>query len=267
MRHRIKNVINIVLIFLIGIFPFQTMQWDANHVIADASNALGQEVSSIPERKLVDTEKVLFDDDYLSEYADETRKADFHRTDIETQNAFIENFDVSTSGEVLICLENEVVNVYDASGAFRYAIEYDSNHSSSMAFWDENNIVIYIFREHICAFFDEDGSLDNIYEFSGDSSNLINHVLKRRKFVANNHTYTSDKSNALVFFSSRDNQVTKRGNNTGEVETIYCYTKAGYKTLKFAFEIFLFLIAFALAIVYIVNRDKFNKRIERYFKS
>lgn len=206
-----------------------------------------------------------FDDSSLFEYADETRKEDFHKTDIETENCFIENFDISDSGDILICLENQTVNVYDSNGVFRFTIEYDSNSSSSMAFWYGNNIVIYIFREHICAFFNEDGTLTEIYEFKGDSSELINHVIKKNKITVDNYTYTSDKSNILAFLSSRDNRLTKQNLTTGEIETIYIYKKAGYRMLKFSIGIVLFISVFVLAALYIIHKKKVDKAIRRYF--
>lgn len=211
-----------------------------------------------------DATENYFDDSSLFEYADEARKEDFHKTSIETKNSFIENFDVSDSGDILICLENQTVNVYDSNGMFRFTIEYDSNSSSSMAFWHGNNIVIYIFREHICVFFNEDGTLAEIYEFGGNSSDLINGVIKKKKITVGNCTYTSEKSNILVSLSSRDNQLTKQNNTTGEIETIYIYKKAGYRMLKFSIGIVLFISVFVLAILYIVNKKKIDKLIIKY---
>lgn len=205
------------------------------------------------------------DDSNLFAYTDEIRKEDFHKTDVETKNAFIENFDISDSGDILICLENQTVNVYDNNGKFKFAIEYDSNSSSSMAFWQESNIVIYIFREHICVFFHEDGTLDEIYKFGGDSSSLINSVIKKKEITIDDCTYTSGKSNVLVFLSSRDNQLTKQNNITNEIETIYIYKKAEFRMVKFSIGIILFISVFILAILYLVHKRKVHKIIRKYF--
>lgn len=210
-----------------------------------------------------DVTETYLDDSNLFAYTDETRKEDFHKTDVETKNAFIENFDISDSGDILICLENQTINVYDDKGKFKFAIEYDSNSSSSMAFWQESNIVIYIFREHICVFFHEDGTLDEIYEFGGDSSGLINGVLKKKKITIDDCTYSSGKSNVLLFLSSRDNQLTKQNNITGEIETIYSYKKAGYRMLKFSIGIILFISVFVLAILYLIHKEKVDRILRK----
>lgn len=116
----------------------------------------------------------------------------------------------------------------------------------------------------MCIFY-EDGTLDEIYKFGGDSSSLINSVIKKKKITIDDCTYTSGKSNVWVFLSSRDNQLTKQNNITNEIETIYIYKKAGFRMVKFSIGIILFISVFVLAILYLVHKRKVYKIIRRYF--
>ncbi len=213
----------------------------------------------------IETSEIYLSDDDLTTYADQARKEDFYKTDDETQDAFIENFDVSNSGNILICLENDTVQIYDEDGTFQFAILYDSNGSGSMAFWNEENIVIYIYREHICVFFDADGTLGEIYEFNGDSTSLINSVLKKGAITLGDYTYSSEKSNFFVLLSSRDNQLTKQNNLTGEINTIYLYKAAGYRMVKFSIKIALFISIIVIGFLYGFNKEKVDRVIRRYF--
>lgn len=108
-----------------------------------------------------------------AESADRTFEDCFYKSESMFGDMPVGNFDVSESGRLLLCLQQNCINVYDSHGNFEYALNYDTD-GSSRAFWQGENIVIYFIRENIFVLLDENCNVSKIYEYTGnDASEFI----------------------------------------------------------------------------------------------
>lgn len=142
------------------------------------------------------------------------------RSDTETENAFITNFDVSDSGRILVCLEKKSVNVYNSDGSFDYALNY-TFHGSSIAFWHGEEIVFYTYRGNHFTFLGEDGTIRKVCDYSGDEADIIRDIRNRHYISYGNVSYETVKNNPLLHFSTNYYDALVR-NNLSE-QNIYAY--------------------------------------------
>ncbi len=110
--------------------------------------------------------------DYV-ESTDRTFENCFYKSESVFEGMPVGNFDVSNSGKLLLCLQHNCINIYDNKGNFEYALSYEID-GSSIAFWQEESIVIYIVRGSTFVLLDENCNVDNVYESTSDvDSELI----------------------------------------------------------------------------------------------
>lgn len=72
----------------------------------------------------------------------------FEKTDTETLNAGIKNFDISSNGNVAVGMDNNTVNIYDSEGNYLYGYSFDIS-GDYKCYWEKSEFALYDVRSHI----------------------------------------------------------------------------------------------------------------------
>lgn len=168
------------------------------------------------------------------------------KSETEVKNLFIDNFDVSDFGKVLLCLEGAYINVYNADGSFDYSLNYNY-HASSVVFWSDQNIVIYTFRDNKFICLDDDGNIVRVYGYIGDKSKLINTIRSNNKIYYQSETYELVKDNSLLKFSNKYDTLIKT-KSSKDKQILYSYYNSMERILTCLKKIFLLCITVILVV-------------------
>lgn len=190
----------------------------------------------------------IFNDSVLNESDEESEVS----VSYEKENAgSIQNYDVSASGKLLICLKGNQVNVYDENGKFEYAIQYDTS-GKSFCFWWDDKIVIYIVRGTYCMVFDHTET--EVYDFTGDIRQLILNVSARVQYY-NDFTYYVEEPLSILD-DSLGYKLIKTEKTSGEQETVYNNKNAMRETITLNVFIFGFIILWIIGIIVAIFKIK-----------
>lgn len=162
----------------------------------------------------------------------------------------VSNIDVSDKGELLVCLYNGTINVYDDEGNFDFSL-MPNLYGTAEAFWDDNYIVLHSVRGERCYYINRSGQVENIYNSRKINSKYFLELRKVEKLETEKYTYTLNYSNLLVkIFDSNANEVIQIDNNTGETKTIFLNKSATFEAAGT-----LLIILIITAIVFFILRD------------
>ncbi|MCR4647236.1 MAG: hypothetical protein K5695_17825 [Oscillospiraceae bacterium] len=89
---------------------------------------------------------------------------------------YIQNFAVSDTGSIAICINSDCVNFYQKDGTFLYAVRYYSS-GMSRVFWYKDNPVIYLVRGNLCLIPYEAHQSIEVWEFTGSESDLLSETV------------------------------------------------------------------------------------------
>ena len=168
------------------------------------------------------------------------------KSETEVKNLFIDNFDVSDFGKVLLCLEGAYINVYNADGSFDYSLSYNYN-ASSVVFWSDQNIVIYTFRDDKFIYLDDDGNIIRVCGYTGDKSKLINTIRSNNKIAYQSETYELVKDNSLLKFSNKYDTLI-RTKSSKDKQIIYAYYNSMERISKYVKKILILSIIVILTV-------------------
>ncbi|MBQ8404552.1 MAG: hypothetical protein IJX55_09060 [Clostridia bacterium] len=136
----------------------------------------------------------------------------------------IRTFDVSESGKIILCLDDNRIAILDENGNVLRYFMYDSS-GSSMACWKEENILLYLVRSDLLVEITIDGELVGMEEV--DIHNVENNELLRdwegtRKIEANGYTYKIGNDILILkIFSFESYSKLVRVDADGNIKTIY----------------------------------------------
>jgi len=157
-------------------------------------------------------------DDILIEDIDKSFRNSLTISEIETTNHNIMNFDVDATGNIIICLTNNSVNIYNNSLEFLYNVDYDVN-GTSIAFWYNELASIYLSKTDVIIQVDKNGAI-NAYKVKNsiDNSNLYNKIRGNKTIVTDNFSYELCYSSS--FQKSMMVNPTKLVRVNGEIEEV-----------------------------------------------
>lgn len=164
----------------------------------------------------------------------------------EMRNQNIRNFDVDKEGNIIICLSNNSINVYNNSLEFLYNIDFDVN-GSSIAFWYNNTVAVYLDKDSMFICVDKNGNIINACQVKNtvENSRLYRQISGNKKLVDNNYSYelcySSFLQKILIFNPTKMIRVNKENQ-----EIIYENHKATSDALVKFIMIVLFVLIFLL---------------------
>ena len=132
---------------------------------------------------------------------------DFTISDKENVGTNIKSFDVSRLGNIIICLCNNSVNVYNKSGMFEYAVNYHID-GDSFAFWLGEEVAIYLVRGGLIITLDNTG-IKNILDVKNTYDNHMREIeLMERREIKNDSavyqlTFSSSFQKTIVMDPTR----------------------------------------------------------------
>lgn len=172
-------------------------------------------------------------------------------TDVEATNSNIRNFDVDSDGNVLICLCNNIINVYDSSLDFLYSINYNVN-GTAIAFWYNKKPTIYLSKsdEIICV--DKNGIV-NAYKAKDTVENSKIYRNLRGTKSLNRNGYSFKLCYSSSFQKTMLNNPTKLVRINGETEEVIFENKNAWSNVIITIIIVIIFLALFIFIVKIAK--------------
>lgn len=174
---------------------------------------------------------------------------------IETSNKEIigknlRNFDISSEGNVIICLKNKGINIYDSNLIFKYSISYNVD-GSSIAFWINEKPAIYLDRGDLIVVFSNEGEILKVY----NAANTVENGKLYRQITDTNKedevfTYSMTfSSKAQKIYCSNYTKLIRKEKSTGTTEIIYENTDANSEALLMGIVLMLVIAFFGFIII------------------
>lgn len=173
-------------------------------------------------------------------------------SDTEVTNQNIRNFDVDANGNIIICLCNSSVNVYNDSLEFLYSISYNVN-GTAIAFWYNRNVAVYLSKSDILITLDING-ISEAYKVknTAENSKIYREIRNKRVYDSNVYSYKSAYSSSFqkIMFINPTKMI--RTNNSTE-QIIYENEKA---TSDIIIKLLSIIVFFTTAFIIIYLRIK-----------
>lgn len=179
----------------------------------------------------------------------------------------IKSFDISESGEILLCLENNYILILDNDGNRLKAFAYNSA-GSSLAAWKGENILLFFWRGYLLVEISTDGQLLNMKEI--DHSDVNNNDMLRKwqsttQIESNGYTYIAENEGLFAdMLSGNTHSKLTRIDVNGNSKTLYGSNNT--QTSKVAVTVFIILLVniiapLATVIVVIKIRNKRKNKV------
>lgn len=188
----------------------------------------------------------LFNDSFLKKANDEI----YISISYEEDNTYsIQNYDLSKSGEMIICLKDNRINVYNNNGEFQYAINYYTS-GKSLCFWWNDKIVIYIVRGSQCIILDNMKA--NTYDYTGEIGQLIQKASEPIKYYKE-YTYSVEKSNSKLD-DSLGYMLIRTHNPSGQQEIMYMNSEDCQNSILLDLSIIVFIVLWIIGVFIAIKK-------------
>lgn len=176
-------------------------------------------------------------------------------SETEVTNQNIRNFDVDSNGNIIICLCNTSVNVYNDSLEFLYSISYSVN-GTAIAFWYNKNVALYLSKSDILIVLDKKG-ISEAYKVknTAENSKIYREIRNKRVYDSNVYSYKLSYTSSFqkIMFINPTKMIR---NNNGTEQIIYENEKA---TSDIIIKLVSIIIFFTTTLIIICIRIKRNK--------
>lgn len=168
-------------------------------------------------------------------------------SEIEIKNQNIRNFDVDKKGNIIICLNNNSINIYNNSLEFLYSINFDVN-GTSIAFWYNEIPAIYLSKTDEIIQVDKNGII-SAYKVKNtiENSNIYRQIRGNRTIINENYSYKLCYSSFLQKAMMINPTKLIRENESNEVviyENCNATSNLLIKLLLIALFAFIFILIF-----------------------
>ena len=185
-------------------------------------------------------------------------------SNIEINNQNIRDFDVDKKGNIIICLNNNSVNVYNSSLEFLYSINFDVN-GTSIAFWYNEIPAIYISKTDEIIQVDKSGII-SAYKVKNTIENSIiyNQIRGNRTIINEDYSYKLCYSSFLQKVMMINPTQLIRENEGNEVviyENCKATSNALIRLLLIALFGFVFILIFKYAKKISFNYNKTSNKL------